>query len=180
MQILQPPGWPRPRGYANGVAAEGLRGAVGIGGGTPGQPQRGYFLDPTPDDYAEFVGPIRNAFAADALSASPAFNRPDFYSLVAHEIAHTLGMSNVAKFNNQADPTTTSDPQGNGSGFFWAFDGAQVRHLMTSFNGTVGGGSDAGAPIHTASVGANINFNSINWRGAGQAALYAVMRDLAI
>jgi enamine deaminase RidA (YjgF/YER057c/UK114 family) len=23
MQILQPPGWPRPKGYANGVAAEG-------------------------------------------------------------------------------------------------------------------------------------------------------------
>jgi enamine deaminase RidA (YjgF/YER057c/UK114 family) len=23
MQILRPPGWPRPRGYANGVAAEG-------------------------------------------------------------------------------------------------------------------------------------------------------------
>ena len=23
MQILQPPGWPRPRGYANGVTAEG-------------------------------------------------------------------------------------------------------------------------------------------------------------
>jgi enamine deaminase RidA (YjgF/YER057c/UK114 family) len=23
MKILQPPGWPRPRGYANGVAAEG-------------------------------------------------------------------------------------------------------------------------------------------------------------
>ena len=23
MQILQPPGWPRPRGYANGVAAQG-------------------------------------------------------------------------------------------------------------------------------------------------------------
>jgi enamine deaminase RidA (YjgF/YER057c/UK114 family) len=23
MQFLQPPGWPRPRGYANGVAAEG-------------------------------------------------------------------------------------------------------------------------------------------------------------
>ena len=23
MRILQPPGWPRPRGYANGVAAEG-------------------------------------------------------------------------------------------------------------------------------------------------------------
>ena len=23
MQILQPPGWPRPRGYANGIAAEG-------------------------------------------------------------------------------------------------------------------------------------------------------------
>ena len=23
MRILQPPGWPRPRGYANGVTAEG-------------------------------------------------------------------------------------------------------------------------------------------------------------
>jgi enamine deaminase RidA (YjgF/YER057c/UK114 family) len=23
MQFLQPPGWPRPRGYANGIAAEG-------------------------------------------------------------------------------------------------------------------------------------------------------------
>jgi enamine deaminase RidA (YjgF/YER057c/UK114 family) len=23
MSILQPPGWPRPRGYANGIAAEG-------------------------------------------------------------------------------------------------------------------------------------------------------------
>lgn len=23
MQILQPPGWPRPRGYANGIAAKG-------------------------------------------------------------------------------------------------------------------------------------------------------------
>ena len=23
MQTLQPPGWPRPKGYANGIAAEG-------------------------------------------------------------------------------------------------------------------------------------------------------------
>jgi len=23
MEVLQPPGWPRPRGYANGIAAEG-------------------------------------------------------------------------------------------------------------------------------------------------------------
>jgi enamine deaminase RidA (YjgF/YER057c/UK114 family) len=23
MKVLQPPGWPRPRGYANGIAAEG-------------------------------------------------------------------------------------------------------------------------------------------------------------
>ncbi len=33
MQILQPPGWPRPKGYANGVAASGkmvfLAGTVG-------------------------------------------------------------------------------------------------------------------------------------------------------
>jgi enamine deaminase RidA (YjgF/YER057c/UK114 family) len=35
MQILQPPGWPRPRGYANGVAAEGrlvfVAGQIGWG-----------------------------------------------------------------------------------------------------------------------------------------------------
>jgi enamine deaminase RidA (YjgF/YER057c/UK114 family) len=28
MQILQPPGWARPRGYSNGVAARGNRGFV--------------------------------------------------------------------------------------------------------------------------------------------------------
>ena len=26
MEILQPPGWPRPRGYANGIAASGRDG----------------------------------------------------------------------------------------------------------------------------------------------------------
>jgi enamine deaminase RidA (YjgF/YER057c/UK114 family) len=35
MQVLQPPGWPRPRGYANGIAAEGrlvfVAGQIGCG-----------------------------------------------------------------------------------------------------------------------------------------------------
>ncbi len=36
MQVLQPPGWPRPKGYSNGIAAEGrLVFAAGMIGWTP-------------------------------------------------------------------------------------------------------------------------------------------------
>ena len=35
MKILQPPGWPRPKGYSNGISAEGrlvfLAGQIGWG-----------------------------------------------------------------------------------------------------------------------------------------------------
>ncbi len=51
MQILQPPGWPRPKGYANGVLAEGrllfVAGQIGwdaeqriVAGGLAGQTER--------------------------------------------------------------------------------------------------------------------------------------------
>lgn len=51
MEVLQPPGWPRPRGYANGIAAEGklvfVAGQIGWdeeqrfeGGGLAGQVRR--------------------------------------------------------------------------------------------------------------------------------------------
>ena len=54
LQILQPPGWPRPKGYANGVAARGLQVHVS---GMVGWDAEGQFQT---DD---FVGQARQALA---------------------------------------------------------------------------------------------------------------------
>ena len=51
MKVLQPPGWPRPRGYANGVLAEGR--LVFVAG------QIGW--DETGDFPAELPGQVRQA-----------------------------------------------------------------------------------------------------------------------
>ena len=48
-QILQPPGWPQPRGYANGVAATGR---VAVTGGVVGWDADGVFA-------ADFVPQVR-------------------------------------------------------------------------------------------------------------------------
>lgn len=47
LQILQPAGWPRPKGYANGIAATGRQVFVG---GIVGWNEQGKF---TSDDFAE-------------------------------------------------------------------------------------------------------------------------------
>ncbi|MEX0731253.1 MAG: RidA family protein [Aquisalimonadaceae bacterium] len=52
LEILQPEGWPQPRGYANGVAAEGRM--VFVGGQIGWTPE----LEFTTDD---FVGQVRQA-----------------------------------------------------------------------------------------------------------------------
>ncbi|UTY55799.1 RidA family protein [Massilia sp. erpn] len=52
MQILQPPGWPRPRGYSNGIAASGKQVFVS---GMVGWDEQGRF--PTSD----FAGQVRQA-----------------------------------------------------------------------------------------------------------------------
>src|SRR2546430_14030164 len=43
-QVLQPSGWPMPKGYANGMAADGRLGVTGgvIGWGTEGHPAPGF------------------------------------------------------------------------------------------------------------------------------------------
>ena len=135
-------------------------GVVGMGGGDT-SPQRGWFLDPTPDDYAEFTGAFVNPFAAEGLSGA-ARDRPDFYSRVAHEIAHCLGMNNVARWNNRTANTNVPDNVHGGIGSFWTFSGPSIQHLMTSFNG----GVNSGAAVHTADAGANVTVNNVNWRGA--------------
>jgi enamine deaminase RidA (YjgF/YER057c/UK114 family) len=45
MRVLQPPGWPRPRGYANGVAADGGGALVFVAGQIGWDAETGEFPD---------------------------------------------------------------------------------------------------------------------------------------
>jgi enamine deaminase RidA (YjgF/YER057c/UK114 family) len=58
MQTLQPPGWPRPRGYANGIAADGRLVFVA---GQIGWDQRGAF--PASDLPGQVRQALRNVVA---------------------------------------------------------------------------------------------------------------------
>jgi enamine deaminase RidA (YjgF/YER057c/UK114 family) len=53
LQILQPSGWPMPRGYANGIAADGR---IVVTGGVIGWDVQGYLP-------AEFVAQVRQALS---------------------------------------------------------------------------------------------------------------------
>ncbi len=66
MQILQPPGWPRPKGYANGVAAEGR--LVFVAGQVGWDPETERF------ESADFVAQVRQALqnAVDVLEEAGA------------------------------------------------------------------------------------------------------------
>ena len=62
----------------------------------------------------------------------------------------------------------TDNDEGGGLGDFWVFEGPSIRHLMTD-NNAGGNGNEFGGAVHTAGPGANINFDSTNWRGADDA-----------
>ncbi len=132
----------------------------------------GYFIDPTPFNLQEFVGTITNAYAGDAQIGSPAAGLVDFYTVVAAEMAHTLGLFTdpialpgwSARTSNTG---ITDNSEGGGVVTFWVFDGPSIKHLMTSNNGGPGGQSMPGA-VHTAGL-ANVSFNNITWIGAQDA-----------
>jgi len=68
MDILQPPGWPRPKGYANGVVARGRQIHVsGMVGWTPA----GLF------ETADFVGQSRQALQNIVAVLNEAGARPE-------------------------------------------------------------------------------------------------------
>jgi hypothetical protein len=125
----------------------------------------GWFLDPTPADDSEFNGNIVNAFCADAPSGSPAFNKGDFYAVVASEMTHCMGLFGSALAGWSSHTTNTGIHDGiTGVGNFWVFQGPSIQHLGTSDNA---GSSDFGAFIHSGEgSGSNINFNGTNWIGA--------------
>ena len=68
MQILQPPGWAVPRGYANGVAASGR---IVFVSGQVGWNAQGRF------DVGDFVGQARQALANVVAVLREAGGRPE-------------------------------------------------------------------------------------------------------
>lgn len=68
MRVLQPPGWPRPKGYANGIAARGLQIFVS---GQVGWNERGSF------ESLDFVAQTRQALRNVVAVLAEAGARPE-------------------------------------------------------------------------------------------------------
>ena len=135
----------------------------------------GWYLDPVPDDFAEFNGQITNAFAVDAPAGSPANGLSDLYTIVMAEMTHVLGINsntstlyNLAGTREWTDTNQSDTAEGGGVGTFHVFQGDLISHLMTSNNGG-SGGTDRGVPLHGAGPGVNVNFNAQTWIGAQDA-----------
>ncbi len=147
-------------------------GSVTMGRGSNGAGS-GWFFDPTPDDHTEFQGSIVNAFSGDAQAGSPASGLGDFYTVVAAEIAHCLGLYGsvlpgwAARTTNTGIPDTAEAGAGNtGSrGTFYVFRGDSIKHLLTSNNGG-SGGSSWGSAVHAAGPGVNVTFQGDTYHGS--------------
>ena len=65
MEILQPPGWPRPKGYSNGIAVSGRQVFVSgmIGWDAEGRFQTGDFVGQARQALANIVAVLREAGA---------------------------------------------------------------------------------------------------------------------
>lgn len=142
--------------------------SAGNGSANPDD-DNGWFLDPTPGDSAEFLGAIVNAYSGNA-SASTATGRGDFYTVLAAELTHCLGLFGDALPGWEAMTTDTGivdTAEAGGRGTYWVFDGPSVKHLLTSNNGG-SGGSDFGMAIHSAGPGGAqpITFNGQTYVGA--------------
>ena len=61
MKLLQPPGWPKPSGYANGIAARGITIVVG---GQIGWDARGVFADGLAPQVGQALQNIAEVLAA--------------------------------------------------------------------------------------------------------------------
>jgi hypothetical protein len=137
--------------------------SMGSGSGTGTNTDHGWFLDPTPFENSEFEGNITNAFAGDAQGSSPAFNKGDFFTVVAAEMTHCMGLFNtLAGWTNLTTDTGMADTV-TGVGNYYTFVGPSISHLGTSDNA---GSSDFHEFIHSAEGASSINFNGQFWRGA--------------
>jgi hypothetical protein len=150
---------------ATSLGGKPFSGSISMGGGSGGgtNTDHGWFLDPTPFENGEFEGNIVNAFAGDAPSTSPAFNKGDFFTVVAAETTHCMGLFNtLAGWTSHTTNTGIFDNI-TGVGSYWTFVGPDISHLGTSDNA---GSGDFHQFIHSAEGASNINFAAQFWRGA--------------
>jgi hypothetical protein len=116
----------------------------------------GWYLDPNPNDHAEFAGTIMNAFVGQATAGGPAVGLSDLYSIVTIEMNHALGLTNfqdsgsprwrdVNPFITDSGVADTIDNPGN----LFTFVSGNVSALLTANNGGPGG-TDTGLPLHVA------------------------------
>jgi hypothetical protein len=130
-----------------------VAGTITLDRGTNGTPNNGFWIDPTPTEHSEYTDILSPA----AARPGPLVVGTDIYSTINAEIVHILGLFGPpAKLQNPANNSTvtrlaTRDPQGNGSGFYYVFDGPSATHLLTSYD-SGGGGTDTGSATHTAAA----------------------------
>jgi hypothetical protein len=140
-------------GLTGSLGGKPRSGSVTMGGGNTSttDPFKGWFIDTTPEDDSEFLGTIQHAFTGQAQSGSPASGRGDFYTVVAAELTHTLGLFNTLSgwTNKTTDTGIADNAEGGGVGRFFIFEGPSITHLMTSNNGGPGG-QDFNEAIHSA------------------------------
>ncbi len=139
-------------GLTGALGGKPRSGSVTMGGGNTSttDPFKGWFIDTTPADDSEFLGTIQHAFTGQAQSGSPASGRGDFYTVVAAELTHTLGLFNTLSgwTSRTTDTGVADNAEGGGVGRFFIFEGPSVTHLMTSNNGG-SGGQDFNEAIHS-------------------------------
>jgi hypothetical protein len=133
----------------------------------------GFFLDPTPAEHSEFLGNIQNPFCGDAPAGSPANGLADFYTLVALELTHGVGLfgnyfpgwAALTRPTGVPEQGEGFDPGGGTSvGTYFVFDGPSIQHLLTSNNGGRTG-SDFNEAIHSAGHSNNANPVTISFEG---------------
>lgn len=145
---------------ANGDPDDGVNNDGTIEIGTCQSP--GWFVDTTPDDSAEYMGTIFNAFVSapqpflDSAESvpNPAASMRDLFSIVTIEMAHVLGLNDDPDMNWEGHSNLTLTVVGDatvpaGEGVLWIYDGGGVQGLFTTNNGG-SGGEDIGHAIHVA------------------------------
>jgi hypothetical protein len=137
-------------GSLGGKPQEGIV-FMGAGNTSTTDPFKGWFVDTTPADDTEFQGNFQHAFTAGAHTGSPAVGKGDFYTVVAAELTHALGLSSQLPgwTNLTTDTGVLDNSEGGGVGRFYIFDGPSINHLMTSNNGGPSG-DDFNEAVHSA------------------------------